>query len=333
MKNLIKLFLSITLGIILIIIFIKIIDINILFEHIKKVNIYYIFPALFFYLLSYFIRSLRLRNLLSHIKLVPVIKNYSYILARNLINYLIPIGAGDITKSVLYKNNHNIKYSESLPSIFMDKLLDTFVIIIVLLLIPFINISFNKELFILLILLIGIFLLGILILLVTSISENFVTNFLQRFIFLVPKQFKKKVYEFIKLFVKGLAIFKHKKRILFKSISLTFLSTFSDSLFFFLMFTAFGVKINFIQILFGYTLIFLSYALPIHPPGQIGTNEWIMILIFSIGFSIDINLTAAIMALSHLLTAIVIFITGFISLTYAGLRIIDVFNNKEITNG
>ena len=328
----IKIIIGLLIGLVFILLWLNIIDLNELFKHISSINIYYLFPAITFYLLSYFLRSLRLRKLIlcgSNIcdlpkNNIPIFKNFAYILAGNFINYIIPIRAGEVAKSIFYKKNHAIRYSDSLPSIFVDKLLDTFVIFVVLLLIPFTSIVFTHALSILVGLLILFFLIGAGILIISSFSGSFVVKFLQMLFFFLPKKFRDKINNFIELFVKGLAIFKQNKALFIPCILLTFLATFSDSLFFFMMFAAFDVAISFTQILFGYTLIFLSYVLP-HPPAQIGSNELLMILIFTVGFGYGENIISAIMSLSHLLTAVVIFITGSLSLAYAGYKKIDLF--------
>jgi len=48
-------------------------------------------------------------------------------------------------------------------------------------------------------------------------------------------------------------------------------------------------------VLFGYSLINLSYGLP-QPPAQLGSNEWMMIVIFSLGFSLTKSAASAVMA-------------------------------------
>ena len=346
-----RLVIGLLIGIVFFLIWIKIIDFTELFGYISQINAFLLIPAITFYLLSYFFRSLRLRKLLYQNSIfihkqfngveenflsptsyplspkIPIFKNYSYVLAGNFINYLIPIRAGEIAKSVFYKKNHDIPYSDSLPSIFIDKLLDTFGIFIVLLLLPFTSVIFTPTLSILLYLLIFVFLLGIAILAISSFSKGFVVRIIKKIFFFLPKKYETKLNDFLELFVQGLAIFIHHKELLIPCLLLTFIATFSDSLFFFMMFKAFDVSINFTQIIFGYTLIFLSYIIP-HPPAQIGSNELLMILIFSIGFGYEENLISAIMSLSHFLTAIVIFITGSLSLIYAGHRFFDIIKMK-----
>ena len=318
---------SLAVGIVCIFVWLRLIDIPEFLRYIREVNIIYIFPSILFYLCSYFFRSQRLRLLLSHKADIPTIKNYAYYLAANFMNYVAaPIRVAEVVKSLFYKRNHNIRLSESLPPIFLDKVFDTFAIFVVLLMLPFMwwqsgrqPLQFSSELYILMILLIFVFLVGILILFAAAKSPARLVTILQKIFFFFPKKYKSKINDSIFLLVDGMDIFRHHKSRFFPCLTYTFMATLTDSIFFFLMFTAFGVPISYIKILFGYTLIFLSYMLP-HPPAQIGSNQLIMILIFAGGFGFNETHISAVMTFSHIVTAIVIFITGFISLAFAGFK-------------
>lgn len=347
-SNLYKVLFSLMLGFLLIIVWINFIDVDELFFYFKTINIIPVIPAIIFYLMSYFLRSLRLRLLIKHKTDIPILKNYCYILAGNFINYLIPIRAGEVAKAFFYKKNHSISWAESLPAIFIDKIFDTFAIFIVLLMIPFITITLSVYLNVLLSLLIVVFFIGFMILFAATkvdfsafsdnekhsvFSLNFFINLIKRsfnsIFLLFPHKYKEKFSNFIILFLEGVGIFKHHKLLFIPCLFYTLLATLTDSVFFFLMFKAFSVDVYFTHILFGYTLIFLSYILP-HPPAQIGSNELVMVLIFAIGFGLDENLVSAVMSFSHIITAVVIVLTGLGSTAYAGIKIFDFLKNKEI---
>ena len=316
LNNTIRIIIGLTIGFILVAIWFNIVDFNELVYYFSNANVVYVVPAVIFYLFSYFIRSERLRKLLSIKKHIPILKNYSYALAGNFLNYFIPIRAGEIAKCIFYKRNHDIAYSESAPSVIIDKIFDTFAIFVVLLLIPLTGIELYTYLNLLIILLIIVFIIGFSIVFLISTKEKDLANLFKKILFVIPKKYNKKIERFINLFVKGLAIFKHNKQLLLPSLILTFAATISDSLFFYFMFNVFGIEISFIKILFGYTLIFLSYSIP-HPPAQIGSNQMIMLAIFYIGFGYDKIEVSAVMTFAHLITATVILITGTLCLFLA----------------
>jgi len=324
-KSYLKIGISISFGVFLLLFWLKIINVVMIIEIITTVKLQYVFYSILFYLSSFLIRSERLRMLLSPLIKIKIITNYLYVLSGNFINYMIPIRAGDLAKSYFYKKNQGVMIRDSLPIILVDKILDTFVIMGVIILLPFISINIIYELKILIILLILVFFVGICLILFSE--SYFVITFFQKILFFLPKKYVK-VNDFIKHFFKGISFFKYRKKILFPCIVLTIFATLSDGVFFYMMMLAFQIDISYFQVLFGYTLIFLSYILP-HPPGQIGSNELIMILIFSLGLGYEKNLVSAVMSLSHLTTAVVILLTGMISLFYTGTKIIDVINNKK----
>jgi len=114
------------------------------------------------------------------------------------------------------------------------------------------------------------------------------------------------------------------------AVLLTALGIGLDGLYFWLIFRAFGIGYPFIKVLFGYTLINLSYALP-QPPAQLGSNEWMMIIIFSIGFALTRQDASAIMAFAHVLTAILIGSLGLLAIILSGRQILkDIFHGDKI---
>jgi len=105
-----------------------------------------------------------------------------------------------------------------------------------------------------------------------------------------------------------------------------------DGTYFYLLFRAFGILYPFAITLFGYTLINLSYAIP-QPPAQLGSNEWMMIIIFSIGFGLTKSTASAIMAFGHILTAGLMSLWGIIAFAVLGPELfISVFKGEKIND-
>ncbi|MCB5251253.1 MAG: lysylphosphatidylglycerol synthase transmembrane domain-containing protein [Candidatus Cloacimonadales bacterium] len=317
-----KIFVSIILGIILFYFWFKMIDRNALIGYLKQVNFGLACLAFFVYIFSYYIRAYRWKIILSPNCKIKQKDSFAYLMAGNFINYIIPIRAGELAKCYLLNRNHKLEVSKAFSSVFVDKLFDTLGIFIILLLIPFIPLQLNKYLFSLIFLLLLIFLLGVFIILFASLKKEKAISFLNISFFFLPNKYKKKVEQLINQFVDGVALFKGRTNLLNISILLTVFSVVCDSLFFWLLFRSFEQNIEFFYVLFGYTLIYLSYILP-HPPAQIGSNELIAVLIFTWGFGLSKNMVSAVMAFSHLITGIIVILVGLISLSYAGMKVID----------
>ncbi len=99
-----------------------------------------------------------------------------------------------------------------------------------------------------------------------------------------------------------------------------------------MIFRTLGLQdVGFMKILFGYTLMNLTYILPT-PPAQIGSNEFMRVIIFSFALGVGKNLTGATVATVHILTTIVIFVTGALSLSAIGMKFTDAFRDPERDN-
>jgi len=308
-----KIIIGIAIGIILIIVWMQFINIGEVLSYLKNLKIHYVIIASVLYLLSYFIRSIRWRQILKPVCKLSIKEVYFTWMAGFFLNYLIPIRAGEFAKSY-----------------FIDKVFDSFSIFLVIALIPLLHVNISKPLLILIFLLILVFIVGVGILIISTVNKPLVVKILTKFFFFIPRKFKTKFFEIIEIFVEGVGLFKHHSKILPSVIGLTIIAVLIDSVYFFFMFRAFAQVIPFPIILFGYTLIYLSYILPC-PPAQIGSNELIMVLVFSVGLGLNKEMVSAVMSFAHLLTGIIIVVVGLISFSYIGVNIADTFRDVNIS--
>ena len=325
-----KIIIGIVIGIILLFIWLKFININDLLNYLKRVKLYYVLIASVLYLFSYFIRSIRWRKILEPVCKLTIKRAYFIWMAGFFMNYIIPIRAGEFAKSYFIKRTEGKAISKTLPSVFIDKVFDSLSIFVVIDLIPILKPEISKPLLILIILLLAVVFLGLGILILSAINKKFVVLFFQKFLFFIPQKYKIKFLEIIEIFVEGIGLFKHHSRILPGVILLTFCAVLIDALYFLFMFKAFGEIVPFPLILFGYTLIYLSYILPC-PPAQIGSNELFMVIIFSVGLGLNKELGSAVMGFSHLLTGILITVIGLFSFSYIGVKVADTFKDLDIS--
>jgi uncharacterized membrane protein YbhN (UPF0104 family) len=85
---------------------------------------------------------------------------------------------------------------------------------------------------------------------------------------------------------------------------------------------------NVAMIFFGYTLLNLAYILP-QPPGQLGSNELLMSIIFVSGMGMNYADAGSLIAVAHLLTGILVSLLGILSLSVIGIRIIDLIDRRK----
>ncbi|HCX73759.1 MAG TPA: hypothetical protein DHM37_08580 [Candidatus Cloacimonas sp.] len=311
-KNKLNWLIASLLGLVFLVIWINIVDWREFLTYFTQVNVVPILLFSIFYLLAFFFRSLRWKIILNPIYRMKLGESYGIFMSGLLINYLIPVRAGEIAKSLILKINHDIHISKSLPTILIDKITDLFPIIIIIFLIPLITVELNGTLKTIIIALFIIFLLFLAFLIFSVHHKHKAIKFLNIFLKLIPLRYRSLLAEFFVNFVEGMAIMKGRTLSHIAIYLLTICAVISEALYIWMVFLSFGAQVDFWQILFGYTLMNLTYILPT-PPAQIGSNQVMWVLIFSFALGINENLTSAAVTFSHLLTAFWIFLVGIIS--------------------
>lgn len=327
-KRLIFLIAGLVLGLLLIWLWLRSIDLAVVLASIRNVSPSLVVWAAVTYLFAYLIRSWRWNILLRKQADIPLGRTFLYSMGGNWVNYLIPIRAGEVVKAWFVKRNHTIPMLNVLPTIFIDKTFDTLGILFVLLMVPLLHVRISAGLMVLLALLGLFFAVSMGVLLLSVWRKDSVVKFLQIFFAWLPAKWRERIFGYIDVFIQGLNVFdQHWSRLLF-AVLLTAVGVGLDGLYFYLLFQAFGVDLPFMKVLFGYTLINLSYALP-QPPAQLGSNEWMMVIIFSAGFALTKESASAIMAFAHVLTAILIGVTGLIAIALSGSQVLKAIIRGE----
>lgn len=320
------------MGIALIVLWLKYIPLSEMKGYFRQIQPGFVVLASISYLLAYFVRSFRWNLILRQTLRISVRDSWLYAMGGNLVNYLIPIRAGELVKTWFIKKNYGASMSTTLPSVFIDKTFDTLGILCVIILIPFMTVSINPALGILLMVLLLVFLVSVGMILLAAWRKDLLIKVIGLFLHFVPLRLRAKVSEFVRQFVEGLNLFEHKQLMLLFALLLTLLGILLDGLYFFLLFEAFGIVLGYPMVLFGYTLINLSYALP-QPPAQLGSNEWMMIIIFSLGFSLTKSSASAIMAFAHILTAFLMGLFGSVAFAISGYEVIQMIFKGEKIDG
>ena len=173
-----------------------------------------------------------------------------------------------------------------------------------------------------------VFIVSLVIILFAAKEQKRVLGWFEWLLKLFPAKLRIKLQSFVDLFLQGLNIFEHHWSVLVAALVLTAVGVLLDGFYFFSLFRAFGLQDSFLIVLFGYTLINLSYALP-QPPAQLGSNEWMMIIVFSIGFGLTKESASSIMVFAHILTALIMSILGLIAFSFSGYDVIKSIYKDE----
>jgi uncharacterized protein (TIRG00374 family) len=276
------------------------------------------------FLSAYGIRSLRWRLFLTasgyHTSVTRAVMIYQVAM---FVNWLLPVRGGELVKSLLLRRLDNIPVSESLSTVALDKAMDLAPAVALLLILPFMPFHLSGPLWTLLLLALLTLVLGAVFLLLAAWRRQTALWLISQGVARLPRSLRR-IEPFLTRFVDMLLALVVRPRLLARAALLTAAAVCMDALFCLLAFAAVGTTVSFPVVLFGYTFFNLSFILPT-PPGQIGSNELIGLLIFSGVFGVSRTGVAAMFVFSHPWTAILMTVSGALCLSAMGLNMRSAF--------
>jgi uncharacterized protein (TIRG00374 family) len=272
------------------------------------------------YLAAHSIRGLRWKLFLNPIGRVSTLKVIELYQVAIFLNFLLPVRAGEAAKSLVLKRIARIPISKSLPTVAIDKSLDLMPALVIMALVPLLGIHMDLQLWLVLALA-GSGLVGVLIFVgLAAWKRSFAINLLQKVLGLLPRSLSTKIEDFAIGFVDALLAGASRPKIFLLAILLTFVAVLLDGLFALLAFWTIGFPVSFATVLFGYTVYNVFYILPT-PPGQVGSNEAVGLLVFSGLLRLPSNDVTAMYLFSHPWAALLMTAVGLSCLAALGLTI------------
>ena len=320
MKKQLTIYLSIAIGILLVGIWVYIVDFGEMLAVFQNVKISFIFPLILLFIMTYFLRSLRWKVILSPVEHITVIESFNLCMINYFINFLIPLHAGELLKSMLLKKMKGTPVSISLPSVYIDKISDLLTIFLLLIMAPFLKAELSSISYMTSSIIFFLLLLFVLFLIFVVYKKDLTLKWIERIFFFLPDKFKIKLRSFLDLFIEGLSSMTRLSNRLLEIIGLTILALIIHCFFMWLFFYSFGVTLPLSTVLVGYLLLNASFILPA-PPGFSGSLELTFVVIFTYLFGYDKNLVSAVAASSHVLIAILFGLFGFLCLALIGTKL------------
>ncbi len=236
-----------------------------------------------------------------------------------LLNFLLPIQGGEVSKCLMLKRIANIPVGQSLPTIAMDRSFDLLPALFIITLVPLFGIPMDIKLWLVLGIVVGL-LLGLFSFVILAIwRRTAAIAFLQRITKVFPKAMASKIEGFATNFVDSLLLSTSRPRVFLLALLLTCTALICDGLFAMLAFWTTGYSIAFATAIFGYTVFNMFSILPT-PPGMVGSNEAVGLLVFSVLLHLRPDKVLAMFFFSHPWAAVVMAITGTICLSSLGLK-------------
>jgi uncharacterized protein (TIRG00374 family) len=272
------------------------------------------------FLLAWCIRGIRWKLFLNPVGKVSTFKAIELYQVGVFLNFLLPIRGGEVAKCFMLKHSTGIPVSKSLPTVAMDKALDLMPALFIMAIVPFLGVQMDIKLWLVLWFVSGILICLLVFVLLSAWKRDSAIALLQKMTILLPKSFASKIEGFATGFVDSLLAGASQPRIFIPAIALTIVAVLFDGLFAMLAFWTIGWHITFGLALFGYSVYNMFYILPT-PPGQVGSNEAVGLLVFGGLLHIPANQVTAMFVFSHPWAAVLMCTTGLICLSTLGLTI------------
>ena len=320
MNQRVTLYFSIALGILLVGLWIYIADFGEMVQVFRKIQLMYLFPLGISFMAMYFLRSLRWKIILAPVEKITAFESFNLCMTNYFINFLIPMHAGEVAKSLLLKKMKGTPVSKSLLTVYLDKATDLLPIFILLIVAPFLKKQISFIIYLACGILLLIFLLFISTLVFLAFRNNVTITWIERIFFFLPDTLKIKLGNFLSLFVEGLSSISLLKNSIIEIIGLTILALIIHCAFMWLFFLSFGINLPILTILVGYLLLNASFILPA-PPGFSGSLELTFVFIFTYLYGYDINLVNAVAAVSHIFIAALFGLLGISALGFIGIKL------------
>ena len=228
-----------------------------------------------------------------------------------MLNFFIPIRAGEIAKGVYLNNRYQLNLGKSVIWIFLDRFVD-FLVVLLLAGVLLAVIPTSLSIIVIKIIIIILF-LALLLTYLAVFQLDFarkIINFLRSY--LIIKSIKIYFERLTSFILESFSILdRHPKDLILMSL-ITILAYGADAAIWYFTFTALGFDQNFWKMYLGQLLSALTYLVPA-APGYVGSAEASGLLILSGVFGINANLSSAMIVLLHILTAVFVIIYGTVS--------------------
>ena len=289
----------ILISVVLLIILIFYSDIDKVASQLSRADMKYIILGLLLWFTGAVLRNVRWRCLLNKLgKGTQFLKTFKVLISGIFLSNLTPAKIGEPIRSILLKRVSKIGIGESLPSLFIERMLDVITMILIsifgfVLLTKLPSISLWFELSIIVYVL--IFSLAVFIFVSTKRTVKFLSIFSPLFSFIPEvKKMQTKIKSFSKSISESFKSYKDTKTIVIAEIYTIFIWIL-EGVIFYLAFKSIGLEVSLLSTIV-ITAITTSIAILTFLPGGLGSGEIIYVILFTALFNLGLSeVTAAIL--------------------------------------
>lgn len=312
--------LGLAVGAVLIVAFLRLVNVGDVYQRLTHLNLGLALLCGATFLVAFVVRAMRWRLLLEPNRVSVRLAVAIYQIAIFL-NWLLPIRGGEVAMSLLLRRSTGIPVSKSLAAVGMDKAMDLAPAACILAVMPLAGLRLSRALWLVLAGAIAACCFGTCFLAIAVWRRDQAVALLARPIELMLRGMARdRVRPFIAGFTDTLLALIRRPRLMLGAAAYTVVAVTLDAVFCLLAFWAVGVAVPVLVVLYGYTLFNLSFILP-SPPGQVGSNELIGLLIFAGVFRVSRSGVAAMFLFSHPWSGILMTCSGLACLSAMSLNL------------
>ncbi|MDO8429107.1 MAG: lysylphosphatidylglycerol synthase transmembrane domain-containing protein [Candidatus Daviesbacteria bacterium] len=307
-----KVLLNSVVGLVLIIIWSRFVDLNDISSKIWSINPNYI--AIFFglFILSGLLRALRFKMLLSEFQIPLKDLSMLHYLCQ-LLSFMIPIRVGEITKSIYLNSIYNLPLGKSLVWVFIDRFVDFWTVLLMIgLLLPAVLGSNSQIGFSVYIILAAFTLVSYIVIKNAKFTQKMVI-FLSRF--LVFSNIKRAFLSVCTTIIEGFEILNVGGPKLLLIILITVAAYSLDGLAWYFLLSFLSSPLSLSSSILGNLLLALTFIIP-SAPGYVGSTEAAGLAVFSGLLSVDPKIASAATVFYHILIIVSVLIFGIVSLYF-----------------
>jgi uncharacterized protein (TIRG00374 family) len=321
MRKVFLLFLQSILGIVLLFIFIRSVDFSQFFSYLSRVSLFFTLLAGGFYLLGAFLRVIRFRYLFFSLKLISFQDALTSSFAGALLNYLIPLRAGEVGRAWYLKRLYGVSLVSATTVSFIDKLFDLFaVFIIVIFSFPAVKklASFQFISGVQILLFVAVLICLFVFVFHGKVLLAYSHRLFRSFPFLHP------ILVLFERLLVGFSVLHIRPFYFVGLLFLSLLALVADGLFVYFLYLAFGFFSSLWIPILGYAIFSFSFMIPAGP-GYVGNIELLGVLVFSNLLGLPKEISVSVIVYLHLLITLLLFVLGIPSFYFLHLRKIKRF--------
>jgi uncharacterized protein (TIRG00374 family) len=333
-KNIIRIALSLVVGILLLVVLIWWTGIDKIGAAIGTASPMWLAAAASVILPTYILRAIRWKLLLLPVKKNIRVSNTFWSTAVGfMVNTLIPIRLGEFVRAYILSEKEETGFGPSFSSIVVERTLDLIGLLSIGIVTMFlvsaqaglssIVVDIFKAVAVLIAVILAVIIVGIK-------KEDLIIRLLTRITSKIPlvKRYTARIADFASSLIKGLQGLSQKPKMFVANIFLTWSLWLTQTFAIYLTFEAFNYPISFVAAILGGVLMALSHILPA-TPGYVGSYEAFWVLIFTLLGVTQADLLLAMGVISHLIGLLPIVIVGCVSVVWLGVSFEEIFTFKK----